>query len=62
MKRSLRFLIAFLILTVSLALLLWGFWPTRRETRVTPIQPSDMTLPTPSSFFLDPEPGLWSLA
>ncbi|MFZ5881958.1 MAG: hypothetical protein ACOY0R_21520 [Chloroflexota bacterium] len=62
MKRKWRLLAALLLLSISLALLVWGFWPTRRETRVTPIQPSNLTLPTPSSFFLDPGPDLWSLA
>ncbi len=62
MKHKLRLLAAVLILAVSLTLLVWGFWPTRRETLVTPIQPSNLTLPTPSSFFLDPGPDLWSLA
>jgi hypothetical protein len=62
MKRKWRLLAALLVLTVSLTLLLWGFWPTRRETLVTPIQPSNLTLPTPSSFFLDTEPGPWTPA
>jgi hypothetical protein len=62
MKRKWRLLAALLLLSISLALLVWGFWPTRRETLVTPIQPSNLTLPTPSSFFLDPGPDLWSLA
>ncbi|MBI5295886.1 MAG: hypothetical protein HY869_10445 [Chloroflexi bacterium] len=62
MKNKLRLLAAVLILAVSLTLLVWGFWPTRRETLVTPIQPSNLTLPTPSSFFPDPGTDLWSLA
>ena len=59
MKRTWRLLLALLVLTISLALLLWGFWPMRREKLVTPVQPSDLTLPTPSSLFLDPAPGPW---
>lgn len=62
MKNKLRLLAAVVILTISLTLLVWGFWPMRRETLVTPIQPSNLTLPTPSSFFLDPGSDLRSLA
>ena len=38
-----------LILAISLALLYWGFAPTRRETRIQNISPAEMELPTPSS-------------
>jgi hypothetical protein len=48
MKR-IRLALAILILTISLTLLIWGFWPAQRETRVQPISPSEMQLPTPSS-------------
>ena len=31
-------------------LLVWGFWPAARERHILPVDPSEMTLPTPSSF------------
>jgi hypothetical protein len=62
MKHTWRLPVALLILSISLALLLWGFWPMRREKLVTPIQPSDLTLPTPSTLFLDLKPGPWTPA
>ncbi len=52
MKR-LRLFLAIIILAVSIALLVWGFWPVQRETRVQPISPSEMTLPTPQSYHFD---------
>lgn len=57
MKFNLRLMVAVLVLAVSLTLLVWGFWPSERETRVLPVQPSEMTLPTPSTFLLDLEPA-----
>lgn len=56
--KPLRLSLAIILLTVSLALLIWGFWPAKRETRVQPISPSEMTLPTPQSFILD----LWPVS
>lgn len=50
MKRSLRTAIGVLILIFSLALLAWGLWPVQRERRVLPVEPSNLTLPTPASF------------
>ena len=49
MSRRRKF-IAVAILALSLALLAWGFWPTQRETKVLPIEPANLTLPTPSSY------------
>lgn len=49
MSRKLRILIGITILIISLSLLIWGFLPTRHETRTQPINPSDLQLPTPSS-------------
>lgn len=54
MKRSLRTAIGVLILALSLALLAWGLWPVQRERRVLPIEPSNLTLPTPASFIPAP--------
>lgn len=56
MKFNLRLAVAVLVLAVSLTLLIWGFWPSERETRILPVNPSEMTLPTPTTFLLDREP------
>lgn len=53
MSRRIRIYLGILILAVSIALLIWGFAPPRRETRIQNISPSEMQLPTPSSFYLD---------
>ena len=52
MARKLRLLLAILILTISLALLVWGLWPNLVETRVVPVGPSQMQLPTPVSYYM----------
>jgi hypothetical protein len=49
-----RILLGLLILAISISLLIWGFLPARRETRIQPISPSDLQLPTPVSFFSQP--------
>jgi hypothetical protein len=54
MTRRLRILLGILILAISLSLLVWGFLPARRETRVQPIPPAELQLPTPASFFPQP--------
>ncbi len=54
MARKIRLLLAIIILTFSLALLAWAFWPLVRESRVLPIPPADLQLPTPETFL----PGL----
>jgi hypothetical protein len=56
--KKLRLSLAIILLAVSLTLLIWGFWPVRRETRIQPVLPSEMTLPTPQSFILDSWPVL----
>jgi len=58
MTRKLRVVIAILILTISISLLIWGFTPARRETRIQNISPSEMQLPTPSTFHSLFEPVL----
>lgn len=50
MTRRIRILLGVVILAISLALLIWGFAPTRKEIRTQPIPPSELQLPTPSSF------------
>ena len=54
MTRRVRIILGLLILTVSLALLVWSMWPPPRETRLQPIPPAGLQLPTPESFL----PGL----
>ncbi len=49
MNRRLRILIGVVILTISIALLIWGYKPPVREIRTQPIAPSELQLPTPSS-------------
>lgn len=53
MTRRIRILLGVLILAISISLLIWGFAPARRETRIQNISPSEMELPTPSSFHFD---------
>lgn len=48
--RKVRMVLAVIILAASLALLAWGLWPAARERRVLSVSPTEMTLPTPSSF------------
>lgn len=50
MSRRFRIILGVLILAISLALLFWGFAPSRREIRTQPIAPSELQLPTPESF------------
>ncbi len=56
--RKVRLVLAVLILLVSLSLLAWGLWPTARERLILRVSPTEMTLPTPSSFV----PGVAPLA
>ena len=53
MARKIRLLLAILILTLSLALLVWGLWPNLVETRIVPVDPGQMQLPTPVSFYME---------
>ena len=50
MSRRLRILLAIIILTISISLLIWGYAPSQHETRVQPISPSELQLPTPEAF------------
>ena len=58
MSRNVRIALGILILAVSISLLIWGFWPARRETRIQPIAPAELQLPTPASFLT--QPILWA--
>lgn len=51
--RKIRLALAFVILTISVGLLLWGFLPNAKETRIQNISPSEMRLPTPSSLYFE---------
>lgn len=53
MTRKIRIFLGVLILAISISLLIWGFRPARRETRIQNISPAEMQLPTPSSFHID---------
>jgi hypothetical protein len=48
--RQVRVALGIVILALSLILLIWGFWPGRREVRTQPISPAELQLPTPISF------------
>jgi hypothetical protein len=47
MKKKIRLFLSIFILTISIALLIWGYAPNPRETRVQAIAPAEMQLPTP---------------
>jgi len=49
MNKRIRIFLAIFILAISITLLVWGYAPNPHETRVQPISPSEMQLPTPSS-------------
>lgn len=48
--RRVRVVLGMTILILSLALLIWGLLPARREVRTQPISPMELQLPTPISF------------
>ena len=48
--RRIRIVVGIAILIVSIALLVWGLLPARREVRTQPIPPAELQLPTPVSF------------
>ena len=50
MSRKIRILLGIIILTISISLLVWGFAPARHETRIQPISPDALQLPTPETF------------
>jgi hypothetical protein len=55
--RKTRFVLALVLLLISLGLLAWGVWPPVRERHILPITPSEMSLPTPTSFAPEPIVG-----
>lgn len=50
MNKKFRLALALLILAASISLLVWGFSPNPRASRIQPISPSEMQLPIPSSW------------
>lgn len=56
MIRKIRLIFAIIILTISVAFLIWGFSPNPRETRIREISPTEMQLPTPTSLHPDFKP------
>jgi hypothetical protein len=55
MARKIRIFLGLLIFIFSVTLLAWSLWPADYETRMQPVEPVQMQLPTPSSFL----PGPW---
>jgi hypothetical protein len=49
MKRKIQLIFSLLFLAVSLPLLVWGFWPPRRETIVLPLLPAPGMLSLPEA-------------
>lgn len=47
--KKFRLVFAIIILAISIVLLVWGFAPSPRETRIQTILPTEMQLPTPAS-------------
>jgi hypothetical protein len=45
--KKIRLFLSILILTISIALLIWGYAPNPREIRIQPIAPTEMQLPVP---------------
>ena len=48
--KKVRLIASVVILVISLALLAWGLWPAAHERHILTVSPTEMTLPTPSSF------------
>jgi hypothetical protein len=47
MNKKIRLFLAVVILAASISLLVWGYWPNARETRIQNISSSEMQLPVP---------------
>ena len=57
MTRRICAILGLLILVLSIVLLIWAYRPLERETLTNPISPSDLQLPTPITFQIDPIPA-----
>ena len=55
MTRRIRIIVGIIILSASIALLIWAYKPLERETRTQPLNPSELQLPTPVSLLTYPE-------
>jgi len=55
--KRIRLFLTLVLLALSCLLLAWGIWPSVRERHILPVNPSEMTLPTPSSFV----PATWGI-
>lgn len=51
-----RRILGLLILLISLAFLLWGFWPLDSAVKTVPLPPEELQLPTPVGF----SPATWT--
>ncbi len=54
--KKIRLVLAFILLSVSIALLVWGYAPNPRERLERTIPPAELQLPTPSSLHFNLEP------
>jgi hypothetical protein len=52
MTRKIRIFLVVVILAASLTLLAWSLWPAEYQTRIVPVGPGQMGLPTPASYYL----------
>lgn len=52
MTRKIRIFLGVIILALSMALLVWSLWPMEYETRILPVNPEQMQLPTPVSYVM----------
>lgn len=48
-----RRVVGIIILLISLALLLWGFWPLGDAARSVPVLPTHMQLPEPAGWWVE---------
>jgi len=52
--RRVRVVLGVILVILSIALLVWGLLPARREIRTQPIVPADLQLPTPVLLHMQP--------
>ena len=55
--KNIRLILSVIILAVSIILLVWGFSPNPRETRIQTVSPTEVQRPTPSSVQFGAEPA-----
>lgn len=54
--KKIRLVLAFILLSISITLLVWGYAPNPRERLERTIPPAELQLPTPSSLHFNLEP------